>query len=109
MPAGSNELRPIIVKKVIVQAGGHHVAAALVGTFLGILLCYGMVGPMATSVEIQVAAEGRYMMCVKEAVVAAARGVNPAIAIEFARRAIFSDERPTSAELDKAFAELKGK
>src|SRR3954447_24673022 len=88
---------------------GHHVGAALVGTFLGILLCYGMVGPMATSVEIQVAAEGRYMLCVKEAVVAAARGVNPAIAIEFARRAIFSDERPTSAELDKAFAELKGK
>jgi chemotaxis protein MotA len=88
---------------------GHHVAAALVGTFLGILLCYGMVGPMATSVEIQGAAEARYMLCIKEAVVAAARGVNPAIAIEFARRAIFSDERPTSAELDKAFAELKGK
>ncbi|MEI9937218.1 MAG: flagellar motor stator protein MotA [Pseudomonadota bacterium] len=88
---------------------GHHVAAALVGTFLGILLCYGMVGPMATSVELQVAAESRYMACIKEAVVAAARGVNPAIAIEFARRAIFSDERPSSAELDKAFAELKGK
>jgi len=73
------------------------------------LLCYGMVGPMATSVELQVAAESRYMACIKEAVVAAARGVNPAIAIEFARRAIFSDERPSSAELDKAFAELKGK
>lgn len=88
---------------------GHHVAAALVGTFLGILLCYGVVGPIANSIENQSAAEGRYLLCVKEAVVAAARGVNPAIAIEFARRAIFSDERPTSAELDQAFSELKGK
>ena len=88
---------------------GHHVAAALVGTFLGILLCYGVVGPIANSIESQSAAEGRYMHCIKEAVVAAARGVNPAIAIEFARRAIFSDERPSGPELDQAFAELKGK
>jgi chemotaxis protein MotA len=88
---------------------GHHVAAALVGTFLGILLCYGVVGPIANSIELQSAAESRYMNCIKEAVVAAARGVNPAIAIEFARRAIFSDERPTGPELDQAFAELKGK
>jgi chemotaxis protein MotA len=88
---------------------GHHVAAALVGTFLGILLCYGVVGPIANSVEMQSGAEARYMQCIKEAVVAAARGVNPAIAIEFARRSIFSDERPTSPELEKAFSELKGK
>ncbi len=88
---------------------GHHVAAALVGTFLGILLCYGLVAPIATSIEIQGNAESRYMLCVKEAIVAAARGVNPQIAIEFARRTIFSDERPTVPELEKAFAELKGK
>jgi chemotaxis protein MotA len=88
---------------------GHHVAAALVGTFLGILLCYGMVGPIATSIEIQGSAESRYMLCIKEAIVAAARGVNPQIAIEFARRTIFSDERPSGPELEKAFAELKGK
>ncbi len=88
---------------------GHHVAAALVGTFLGILLCYGMVGPIATSIEIQGGAESRFMLCIKEAIVAAARGVNPQIAIEFARRTIFSDERPSTPELEKAFAELKGK
>lgn len=88
---------------------GHHVAAALVGTFLGILLCYGMVGPIATSIEMQGSAESRYMLCIKEAIVAAARGVNPQIAIEFARRTIFSDERPSGPELEKAFAELKGK
>lgn len=86
---------------------GHHVAAALVGTFLGILLSYGVVGPIANSVEMQSVAESRYMQCIKEAVVAAARGVNPAIAIEFARRAIFSDERPSGGELETAFAELK--
>ena len=88
---------------------GHHVAAALVGTFLGILLCYGLVGPLATSIEIQGGAESRFMLCIKEAIVAAARGVNPQIAIEFARRTIFSDERPSTPELEKAFAELKGK
>lgn len=88
---------------------GHHVAAALVGTFLGIVLCYGVVGPIANSAEMQSGAESRYMACIKEAIVAAARGVNPAIAIEFARRAIFADERPTGPELEQAFAELKGK
>ncbi len=88
---------------------GHHVAAALVGTFLGILLCYGVVGPIANSIEMQSGGESRYMSCIKEAVVAAARGVNPAIAIEFARRSIFSDERPSGPELEKAFSELKGK
>jgi chemotaxis protein MotA len=88
---------------------GHHVAAALVGTFLGILLCYGVVGPIANAIESANAADSRYMACVKEAVVAAARGVNPAIAIEFARRAVFSDERPSTPELEAAFAELKGK
>jgi chemotaxis protein MotA len=46
---------------------GHHVAAALVGTFLGILLCYGLVGPLATSIEIQGSAESRFMLCIKDA------------------------------------------
>lgn len=86
---------------------GHHVAAALVGTFLGILLCYGIVGPLANNVESQDAAEGRYFGCIKEAVLAAARGTTPALSIEFGRRAIFSDERPSIEELEKAFAELK--
>ncbi|HTQ06250.1 MAG TPA: flagellar motor stator protein MotA [Polyangiaceae bacterium] len=86
---------------------GHHVGAALVGTFLGILLCYGIIGPIANNVEAQDAAESRYMGCIKEALLAAARGTTPALSIEFGRRAIFSDERPSIAELEKAFAELK--
>ena len=73
---------------------GHHVAAALVGTFLGILMCYGMLAPIATAIEMQAVSETRYMICIKEALLAAARGSNPKLAIEFGRSAIFSDERP---------------
>lgn len=86
---------------------GHHVAASLVGTFLGILLCYGVVAPVATSVEQNGVGHHRYMQCIKDGVVAAARGSTPELAIEFARRAIFTDERPTSKELEEAFKALK--
>jgi chemotaxis protein MotA len=87
---------------------GHHVGAALVGTFMGILLCYGMLGPMATSVEMQVIANGKYIQCIKDGVLAAARGAAPAIAVEFSRRSIFNDERPSFQELDAAIQSLKG-
>jgi chemotaxis protein MotA len=87
---------------------GHHVGAALVGTFLGILMCYGVLGPIATSVEMQAAANGKYMQCIKDGVLAAARGAAPNLAVEFSRRAIFTDERPSSAELDAAIKSLKG-
>jgi chemotaxis protein MotA len=101
----------IIVTMAHLDAGpeviGHHVAAALVGTFLGILLCYGVMGPIATSVEIQGHANSRYLNVIKNGLLAAARGANPAIAIELARRAIFSDERPSAEELDKEFQSLR--
>jgi len=87
---------------------GHHVGAALVGTFLGILLCYGILGPIATSVEMQGVADTRYMLCIKDGVLASARGAAPAIAVEFSRRTIFNDERPTFQELDEAIQQLKG-
>jgi chemotaxis protein MotA len=88
---------------------GHHVAAALVGTFLGILMCYGMLAPIATGIEMNAVGEHRYLICIKEALLAAARGSNPKLAIEFARSAIFSDERPSSTELEKSLAKVKGK
>lgn len=84
---------------------GHHVAAALVGTFLGILLCYGVMAPIATAVEMKGKANARYMEAIKAGLLAAARGVNPAVAIEFARRSLYTDERPPMAELEEA---LKG-
>jgi len=86
---------------------GHHVAAALVGTFLGILLSYGLVNPIANSVEMQENAEAKYLKCIKEGVVASLRGAAPIVAVEFARKAIFSADRPTSAETDAACRELK--
>ncbi|HKU39175.1 MAG TPA: flagellar motor stator protein MotA [Polyangiales bacterium] len=86
---------------------GHHVGAALVGTFLGILLCYGVLSPIATSVEMQVGANGKYIQCIKDGVLAAARGAAPAIAVEFSRRSIFNDERPSFQELDQAIQALK--
>lgn len=86
---------------------GHHVAAALVGTFLGILLSYGVVGPMATSIEMVGFAQHRYLLCIKDGVLAAARGNTPELAIEFARRSIFTDERPSAREMEEAFKALK--
>jgi chemotaxis protein MotA len=86
---------------------GHHVAAALVGTFLGILMCYGIFSPIAASIEIQAQASTRYLTVIKSGLLAAARGANPAVAIELARRAIFSDERPSSEELEREFQALR--
>ncbi|MGE5784601.1 MAG: flagellar motor stator protein MotA [Myxococcales bacterium] len=86
---------------------GHHVAAALVGTFLGILLCYGVLSPIAASVEIQAQSSTRYLTVIKNGLLAAARGANPAVAIELARRAIFTDERPSAEELEKEFQSLR--
>jgi len=86
---------------------GHHVAAALVGTFLGILLCYGLFAPLAANVEIQNVAAGKYLRCIKEGLMATMRGSAPGFAVEFARKAIFSFDRPTGAETEKACADLK--
>jgi chemotaxis protein MotA len=86
---------------------GHHVAAALVGTFLGILLSYGLMGPIATTVEMQEMASGKYLRCIKEGVIASLRGAAPIVAIEFARKAIFSADRPSSTETDEACRAVK--
>jgi chemotaxis protein MotA len=86
---------------------GHHVAAALVGTFLGILLCYGLFHPLASNAELQEVANGKYLRCIKEGVVASLKGTAPIVAVEFARKAIFSDERPTADETDAACRAVK--
>ena len=88
---------------------GHHVAAALVGTFLGILLCYGILAPIANNAETQEVHQQRYLAVIRSAVIASARGVAPPTAVEFGRKMIFSDERPSFAELDKALQSMGGK
>lgn len=80
---------------------GHHVAAALVGTFLGVLLCYGFVGPMATSLENLINDDAPYMTCIKTGLLAVYKGFPPAIAVEFARRVLPHSVRPSFEETEQ--------
>lgn len=81
---------------------GHKVAAALVGTFLGILLCYGLLGPMAQKMGKAAEEEGHYFHVMRVAIVAFLKGASPLVAIEFARRAVPGHVRPTFQELEKS-------
>jgi chemotaxis protein MotA len=81
---------------------GHAVGAALVGTFLGVLLSYGFVQPLAANVAAQAESEARYTAAIKQVLLGFARGSVPAIAVEFARRSLPSDVRPGFAELEAA-------
>jgi chemotaxis protein MotA len=85
---------------------GHKVGAALVGTFLGILVSYGLVGPIASAMEHKAHEESKAFEVVKMALVASVRGYAPPVAIEFARKLLFSEVRPTFNDLE---AQLKGK
>ena len=80
---------------------GHKVAAALVGTFLGILLCYGFFGPIGSYLAKQNDAELQYFQCLRVGILALIRGTAPRLAIEFARRAIPSDLRPSFKEMEE--------
>jgi chemotaxis protein MotA len=80
---------------------GRKVAAALVGTFLGILMCYGFLGPIAARVGRSNASEGCYYHVMRVAIMAFAKGSAPILAVEFARRAIPSTVRPTFQEMEQ--------
>ncbi|HXG51829.1 MAG TPA: flagellar motor stator protein MotA [candidate division Zixibacteria bacterium] len=80
---------------------GHKIAAALVGTFLGILLCYGIVQPLVQKMELLLVDRTRYLECIKTGVLAYLNGAAPIIAVEHARRAVFSSERPSALELEE--------
>ncbi len=79
---------------------GEKVAAALVGTFLGILLSYGVMGPLATAIEARNRAEASYMLCIRTALLSFARGDAPMTCVEFARRSIEPGDRPSFSELE---------
>ncbi len=81
---------------------GHKVAAALVGTFLGILLAYGVFNPIAAAIEGQTKSEEQYMACIKYALLSFARGDAPLTAVEFARRNIEPGLRPSFAVMEEA-------
>ncbi|MFQ5783442.1 MAG: flagellar motor stator protein MotA [Alphaproteobacteria bacterium] len=81
---------------------GGLIGAALVGTFLGVLLAYGFVGPLGNALKHYADAETKYYACMKAALIAHIQGYAPAISIEFARKMLFSNERPTFEELEEA-------
>lgn len=80
---------------------GHKVGAALVGTFLGILLSYGFTQPLATHLELRMAEHTHYELCIKAGLVAIYKGLPPTIAIEFARRVLPEEVRPSFDETEK--------
>jgi chemotaxis protein MotA len=86
---------------------GHHVGAALVGTFLGLLLSYGFLAPVAANLENLAQDEGKYFNCIKAGLVAFSNGAAPSTAVEFARKTIYSFERPPTSELEPMLKEIK--
>jgi len=80
---------------------GGKVAAALVGTFTGILLAYGIVGPAANAIENRVMQEMDVYQCIKACIVASQNGMPPQLAVEFGRKTIPTHYRPTFSELDQ--------
>ena len=82
---------------------GEKVGAALVGTFLGILLCYGVFQPISMALEFRAEAGTRYLTCLKCGIVAFAQGLAPMMVVEFARRTIESEVRPTFQDMDDVF------
>ena len=85
---------------------GHHVAAALVGTFLGILISYGFLNPLAVNMAFTGAAELAYSRCIATAVIGFASGMAPIMAVEMARRGLSSELKPKADELEKLLKPL---
>jgi chemotaxis protein MotA len=90
-----------------VEKIGEHVAAALVGTFLGILLAYGFISPLATNLEFIGAAELDYTRCIAACVTGFAGGMAPVTAVELGRRGLSSELRPSAEEMEEMFKSLK--
>ncbi|CUI08444.1 flagellar motor stator protein MotA [Massilia antarctica] len=85
------------------------IAKALVGTFLGILLAYGFVGPLASLLEQKLEESTKMFQCVKVTLLASLNGYAPALAVEFGRKVLYSTERPTFAELEDHIKKSKAK
>ena len=85
------------------------IAKALVGTFLGILLAYGFVSPLASLLEQKLEESTKMFQCVKVTLLASLNGYAPALAVEFGRKVLYSTERPTFAELEEHIKKSKTK
>ena len=85
---------------------GHMIGGALVGTFFGVFIAYGFFGPMAQALRNIYEAEAKYFLSLKVGLLAHISGQVPVMAIEFARKGLMSEDRPTFAEIDQATADL---
>jgi chemotaxis protein MotA len=85
------------------------IAKALVGTFLGILLAYGFVSPLASLLEQKLEESSKMFQCVKVTLLASLNGYAPALAVEFGRKVLYSTERPSFAELEDHIKKSKAK
>lgn len=88
---------------------GSLIAHAMVGTFLGILLAYGFVSPLASLIEHKVAESLKVYQCIKVTLMASLNGYAPQLAVEFGRKVLNSTERPTFLELDGHVREVKAR
>ncbi len=88
---------------------GKLIAAALVGTFLGILLAYGFVGPLAILLEQKLDEGTKMLQCIKVTLLASLNGYAPQVAVEFGRKVLYSTERPGFSELEEEVKSRKGK
>ena len=88
---------------------GMLIAKALVGTFLGILLAYGFVTPLAGLLEQRLSESTKPFQCIKVTLLASLNGYAPALAVEFGRKVLFSTERPTFNELEEHVKQSKGR
>ncbi|MGC9457520.1 MAG: flagellar motor stator protein MotA [Halothiobacillaceae bacterium] len=86
---------------------GPMIGAALVGAFVGILFGYGIISPIASSMEIKVEEASKSLECVKVSLLASLNGYPPPVAIEFGRKVLFSPERPGFQELEETIKERK--
>ena len=92
-----------------VEEIGHHVGAALVGTFLGILASYGFLAPMASRMEMLGHEEAMFFKAISVIILAATHDCMPKVAIEQARRGIGTEVRPGRTELEELFKEIDAK
>jgi len=86
---------------------GELIAHAMVGTFLGILLAYGFVLPLASVLRQKSAEQIKMLQCIKVTLLSSMNGYAPQIAVEFGRKTLFSSERPTFVELEEHVREAK--
>jgi chemotaxis protein MotA len=88
---------------------GEMIAQALVGTFLGILLSYGLINPLSGLAEQRATEATKVFQCIKVTILASLNGYAPAIAVEFGRKVLFSTERPSFTELEEHVRRVKAK